>query len=368
MSELSRSKEYQKVKNRLFFFSLALDGVLLLIFFYSGLSVSLKDIILGFTDNKIIVNAIYVLAFCAGFYVIHFPLHIFSGFVWEHRFGLSNQKFFAWLQDELKGAGLNLFFAFVLIEVIYFFLGNFPRHWWVAAGMFWIFFSFILAKVTPEIIIPLFFKYQQIDNEKLRSRIFELFKKCQVSLTNVYAIDLSRKSNKANAFMCGLGNNRRVVLSDTLLKEFSDEEIEIVVAHELAHYKRKDIAKLLLSNSCVIFLGFFLIHLYFRYAVSAHQLSALDDISFLPIVLLCFSLFVFLTAPAINGYSRHIERLADKFAIQQTRNPAGFVSMIQKLGQMNLAEFEPNKFIEIFLYDHPPIAKRIAYAKQFRFH
>jgi STE24 endopeptidase len=366
LSDLSRSRDYQRMKNGLFFFSLGLDCLLLLFFFASGMSVALKNAVMAHTAHPMVVHAAYVVVFSSFLYAFHFPTHLFSGFFWEHKFGLSNQTFIAWFKDELKGALLGLAMAMILIEAVYLFLGRFPLYWWIAAGSFWFFFSFILAKITPDVIIPLFYKYQPIGKESLRARMFALFKKCEVGLKDIFAIDMSAKSNKANAFLCGLGNNRRVVLGDTLLKDFSEEEIEIVVAHELAHYKHKDIAKLLLANASVVFAGFYLIHLFLRFAVDAYQLSGLDDIAFLPILLLSFSLFIFMTAPVLNGYSRRLERQADKFAIETTRNPEGFIGMIRKLGEKNLAEFEPSTFIEIFLYDHPPIAKRIAYARAFK--
>ena len=214
----------------------------------------------------------------------------------------------------------------------------------------------------------MFYKYKTIDNEDLRKRIFDLFKACNVKLKDVYAIDLSEKTKKANAFLCGVGKNRRVVLGDTLLADFTDEEIEVVMAHELAHYKHQDIIKLLAANGVTIFLGFFLIHQFFSFAVDTFQLSGIDDISFLPMMVVSFMLYGLVTTPISNGFTRYIEREADRFAIEQTRKPEVFISMIQKLGETNLAEFEPSPFIEMFLYDHPPIGKRIAFAKSFHTH
>ena len=317
------------------------------------------------TTNTLLINGLYFLFFGLGFYLIHLPLHFYSQYVLEHRFDLSNQTVAAWFTDDLKGGILGFFISLLIVEVIYILLGRSPDHWWIGAGFFWFFISVVLAKLTPDFIIPLFHKYQSIENPTLKKRIFDLFEKCQTGLKDIYAIDFSRKTKKANAFLCGMGKSRRVVLSDTLLANFNEEEIELVVAHELGHYKHGDIVKILFLSGAVTFIGFFLIHQYFRHAVGAYQLSGIDDISFLPMVLSAFMLFGIGTGPMLNGYSRAIERAADRFAIETTGKPKAFISMMQKLGEMNLAEFEPSPFIEWFLYDHPPIAKRIAFARGF---
>jgi len=367
MEAQEAQKDYNRVKNRLFFVSLFLDTAVLLIFFSSGLSLGLKNYSAQFSSHPVLINGIYIFVLCFGFYVIHFPLSVFKGYFWEHKFHLSNQKFSHWLIDDLKKGALGLTIALLLLEMIYLFLGRFPNEWWIWAGCFWLLVSFILAKLTPNVIIPLFFKYESIDNQDLRKRIFDLFKSCQVSLKDVYAINLSSKTKKANAFLCGIGNNRRVVLSDTLLSNFSETEIEAVVAHELGHYKHKDILKLLFVNSILIFLSFYLIHLFFQFALLKFELTGMDDISFLPIVMLAFMIFGLLTTPLLNAYSRKIERAADKFSLQKTKRPEDFISMMNRLGEMNLSEFTPSKFTEIFFYDHPPITKRIAFAEKFNF-
>lgn len=359
------SQIYHRVKNKLFFVGLFLDILILSFFFFSGLSVSLKIFASQFSSHAVVLNSIYILIFSLGIYVFHFPLNVFTGFFWEHKFKLSTQTFSNWLTDNIKKLIIGLVIALLLIEVIYIFLENFPYHWWIGAGLFWIFISFILAKLTPNFIIPLFFKYEPIDNEDLRERVFQLFKTCEVSLKDVYVINLSSKTKKANAFLCGFGKNRRVVLSDTLLTNFSVLEIEVVVAHELGHYKHKDILKLLSVNAVIIFLGFYLIHLFFQFALINFQLTGIDDISFLPMGILIFMLFGLVTTPILNWYSRVIERAADRFSLEKTKQPKDFISMISKLGEMNLAEFAPSKFTEVFFYDHPSISKRIKFAEMF---
>jgi len=365
MGQAAPSKAYHRLKNALFFFNFFLDLVVLLTFYFSGWSYRLELFVSSLVSQPMLVVGLYFLFFALMFYVIHLPLHYYSQYILEHRFHLSNQTAAAWFGEDLKSGILGFVIALLVIEVIYALLGQFPEHWWIGAGLFWIFVSIVLAKLTPEFIVPLFYKYQALENASLKKRIFDLFEKCQTGLKDIYAVDFSRKTKKANAFLCGIGKNRRVVLSDTLLAHFNEEEIELVVAHELGHYKHGDIAKFLFLSGTVTFAGFYIIHLYFRYAVGAHQLTGINDISFLPMVLGVFMLFGIGTSPILNGFSRAVEVEADRFAIETTAKPKVFISMIQKLGEMNLAEFTPSRFIEWFLYDHPPIAKRIAFARGF---
>ena len=365
MDKFKASATYQRLKQRLFFVSLFLDGAVLLLLFFSGLSFSLKFFSLKFSSNPLVVNGIYFFFLSLGFYILHFPFNVFIDFIWEHRFQLSNQSFRDWLRDDLKKAIVGFIIVIVFLEMIYFLLRHYPQNWWIGAGLFWFFLSFLLTKLMPSVIIPLFFKYLPLKDLEIKERIFQLFKTCSVPLKEVYAINLSAKTKKANAFLCGLGKNRRVVLSDTLLDHFSLNEIETVVAHELGHLKHKDILKMLLMNTLVIFLGFFLVHKFLQAALMHFGLAKIDDVYFFPLFALSLMLFGILTTPILNGMSRFIEKRADAFSLIVTQKPHDFISMMRKLGEMNLAEFKPGRLREFFFYDHPPLYKRIEFAEKF---
>ena len=359
------SKTYHKVKTWLFYFSLATDLILLFCFFITGLSIKLRNFSLQCSSFPIIANGIYLMVFSVLFYIVHFPLNLFQGYFWEHKFGLSTQNIQNWFKDEMKGAVLSFLLMMIMAETIYFFLGIFPSTWWIYAGFFWLLMTLVVARIVPTFIIPLFYKYSDIDNQELKLRIMKLFERAKVSLKNIYAINLSSKTKKANAFICGLGKSRRVVLSDTLLSNFMDSEIETVVAHELGHYKGKDILRLTLVNTLTIFIAFYFMHLILQYALQRLGLRRIDDIAFFPILALVMSVFMVLMMPVLNGFSRYLEIKADRFSLKFSQNPHDFISMIKKLGEMNLAEFEPGRFNEFMFYDHPSIAKRIHYAQKF---
>ncbi len=256
--------------------------------------------------------------------------------------------------------------SIVLLSLMYGLLRAAPQSWWMYAGAIWITFSFLLARVLPTVIIPLFYKYIPIDNQGLKDRIRRLFDECRVPLKEVYAIDFSWKTRKANAFVCGMGKSRRVVLADTLIENYSDAEIEVVVAHELGHYKHHDLIKLFAANSIFILGGLFVVDRILKGLNSYFGFSGLDDIAGLPLVILVFVALGVIMTPLSNWFSCRIERGADRFSLETTNDSASFISLMTKLGEQNLSEMEPARWAEIFFYDHPPLKKRIAFAEAFQ--
>jgi STE24 endopeptidase len=359
------SKQYQRAKHWVFLLNLALVFLVVRFLFESGLSFKLKHTIMPLAPNMFVLNGAYILCLSALFYAIHFPLSFFSGFFLEHKFKLSRQSFGSWLKDHIKQTMLSLIFIFLIVQGLYFFVGTFPSTWWAWAGGSWILLSFIMAKVTPDIIIPMFFKYSTIQSEELKKTIMALFQRCGFYLHDVYTINLSSKTKKVNAFFCGLGKNKRVVLGDTLLSNFSKDEIEVVVAHELAHYQHKDIIKILVVNSFFTFLGLNFVDKILVAHANRLDLPGINDIALFPVVAFWLYIFALIVTPIINTYSRHIEQKADEFSLEMTNKPIEFISLMEKLAKMNLADTAPNKFVEWFLYDHPTIEKRIRFAKTY---
>lgn len=357
---------YHRVKNRGFYASLALDILFLSGLFFFGISLRLQDFVAGLSSSAWVINGLYIGVVAGAMYLVHFPLNFFLTFTWEHRFQLSNQGVKDWLVDDLKKAFLSFAVLLVLVEVIYALLRRFPGGWWIGAGLFWLFLSLFLARIMPQIIIPLFYKYFPLDNQQLKDRLVALFRKSGVPVQDVYGIDFSRKTKKANAFICGLGRQRRVVLSDTLLHNFSIPQIETVVAHELGHYRHRDILKLLAAHTAVIFLAFFLVDKFLRHFLTQAGELTISDIAAFPMLALSMVILGVVTTPLLNAFSRFLETKADAFCLEATRNAEEFIAVMEKLGEMNLAERHPGRMTVWMFYDHPPLAQRIAWARSFR--
>ncbi len=363
--EGSPAKQYHQVKHQLFFVSLLLDVALLILFFKSGLSVDLREWTKTASPFLPTRNAGYLFVFGTGMSILHFPFRYFEDYRWEHRFNLSNQTFLAWLKDDFKKGLVSAVVGIAAVTVIYEFLHRFPGNWWVGAGIFWLLLTLVLARITPNVIIPLFYKYSPIENPGLRESVLKLFKESDLKIKNAYLVDFSKKTKKANAFICGLGKSRRVVLSDNLVNSFSIPEIEAVVAHEIGHYKHHDMLKLTVVNSAVTFIGFYLVDKFLKNFLAGQHYS-IDDIAAFPIVILVLSAFSVIMMPLLNGFSRRLEVAADRFSLTLTQNPKDFMTMMKKLGDMNLADKSPSAFIEFMFYTHPPIAKRIRLAEEFQ--
>ena len=356
---------YSEVKWRFFLADIALSAVFLLIF-QLVLSTPLSDAAMvtagGFYSGVLIYGSSFLLFM----YLTAFPLHFAGTFLVEHRFGLSDQKFKAWLTDEFKSAALAFLLWMICIVVFYLVVRNFPGHWWIITAFLWILFSVILARFMPVLLIPLFFKYMPIEDASMRDRIMRLAAKCRIDLVDVCQIDFSRKTRKANAALVGLGKTRKVIMADTLLKEFTPDEAETVVAHEFGHYKFGHIWQLLGFSGAVTVAGFFLLAMASRTLSALFGASGPGDVHVLPAMVLFMSAFGIAALPFQNWFSRRLEREADSYALDMTGVPGTFISVMAKLASMNQAETDPPLIRKIFVYNHPPISERIKMAKGMR--
>lgn len=360
------ARRYQAIRYRLFFFRLFGSVAALLVFLCTGWSRSLKVGLLSLREDFFSVAALYISCFLVLSFVAGFPLDIFEGFFLERRFRLSRQTFGEWFKDLLKKSAVAFIVSLVLLESVYFFLSQFPGSWWLWAACFWFFLSIVLARIFPCVILPLFFRVKPLEEGEVRRRILALFERYQVRLKDIFVLDFSRKTVKANAMVSGLGATKRIFLADNLLEAFTPQEIEVVLAHELGHYLRHDTAKLVVTSLVSGLFSFGLAFVLFDYFLGVLGFAGPSDVAALPLLLLILFAAGFLLLPLQNGFSRVLERQADRFALEATRATEAFVSMMQKLGEKNLADFSPSRWVEIFLYDHPPIAKRICMARVFQ--
>ncbi|MDD5618556.1 MAG: M48 family metallopeptidase [Candidatus Omnitrophica bacterium] len=361
----AQAKEYHRISNFLFLVNLVISLIGLLVIIVFGLTIFLRAYIMMFFENKFVVNGIFFIIFYLTLGVFGFPLDLFEGFTLEHRFKLSRQNFLSWLKDYFKKTVITLIIALIIVEGVYLFIGSFYKSWWIFAAFLWLLVTVIFTKIFPLIILPLFFKSSPVKDDSLRNRINKLAGKFNFKLKDILVLELSKKTVKANAMVTGIGKTKRIYLSDTLLNDFSHDEIEIIIAHELTHDKNKDIYSHIAVSFLVSLLSFYVCDLFLTRSITFFGYTAKDDIANLPLLTLLVLIVGIFVLPFQNSFSRRMEKEADTGAIKATNNPQGFISMISKLGHKNLAEFSPSRIVEIFLYDHPPISQRINLAKQF---
>jgi STE24 endopeptidase len=360
-----RAKEYARIKRRLMLVDLALGGAFALAWLLSGASVWLRDQITGLTGQPLLVVALYGLAFAAVYAVLDAPLSYYSGFVLPHRYGLSRQTFGAWLWDAVKGAAVGGVLALLLLEIMYALLRVSPGWWWLWTGLVMLLLSVVLSNLAPVLIFPLFYKFEPLADEDLKARLTRLAERAGAHVRGVYRFNMSSKTVQANAAVTGLGNTRRIVLGDTLLDNFSDDEIETVLAHELGHHVHGDLGKGILVQSVLTLGGLWLAGLALRWGVGVFGLNGVADVAGLPWLALVMGAFGLVTLPLSNAYSRWRERLADRYALETTGKPRAFAGAMTRLADQNLSDADPERWVEVLLYSHPAISRRVAMAQEF---
>lgn len=288
----------------------------------------------------------------------------YYGFRLERRFKLSNQRFGSWAWDEVKGFLVGLVLGSIVVELLYFTIRQWPQHWWMLAWALFMGLFILLAQLAPVVLFPIFYKFEPLENEDLRRRLVVLSEHAGTRVRGVYRWKLSEKSKKANAALTGLGSTRRIILADTLLDNYSPEEIEAVLAHELGHHVHRHILKSILVQAAITFVGFWAADFTLHYAVDQHMFEQLSDFANLPLLALVSVVLSFLLMPAMNAYSRFNERQADRYAFESIASVEPFVSSMNKLAEQNLAERTPSKWVEWFFHSHPSISRRLAAAEE----
>ena len=289
------------------------------------------------------------------------------GFRLEHRYHLSNQKFGSWLLDEAKGWLLGIVIGGLVAELIYFIIRQAPQLWWLIAWAAFIVLFIFFAQIAPVLLFPLFYKFVPLENEELKQRLVRLGEKAGARVRGVYEWKLSEKSKKANAALTGLGNTRRIILSDTLLANYTNDEIEAVLAHELGHHVHQHIMKSIVVQVAITFVGFWAASWVLDYAVTTLKMyPAIYDFANLPLLALVSSVLSLLLMPAMNAYSRYNEWQADHYCWKAVPSVRPFITAMNKLSDQNLAERNPSRLVEVLFHSHPPIAKRIAAAERFQ--
>jgi len=288
----------------------------------------------------------------------------YYGFRLERGFKLSNQKFGSWLWDEFKGFLVGLIMGSVVVELLYFTIRQWPQNWWILAWVLFMGLFVLMAQLAPVVLFPIFYKFEPLEDEDLRRRLVILSEHAGTRVRGVYRWKLSEKSKKANAALTGLGNTRRIILADTLLDNYTPDEIEAVLAHELGHQVHRHILKSIFVQAAITFLGFWAANWTLHYAVDRHMFEELSDFANLPLLALVSVALSLLLMPALNAYSRFNERQADRYAFESIATVEPFVSSMNKLAEQNLAERTPSKWVEWFFHSHPSISRRLAAAEE----
>lgn len=362
-----QAKEYARIRRRLWIVDTTFSAVYALAWLFLGWSISIRNWLAGITTNEWLLIALYVAIFGGIYSLASLPLGYYSGFVLPHRFGQSNQSLKDWIMDQLKGLAIGVPLGLLLLELLYLALRLTGAAWWLWAAGGLLLFNVILSNLAPVLIMPLFNKYVPLGDEHkdLEERLLNLAKRANTKVKGVFKFDMSKRTKAANAALTGIGNTRRIILGDTLINEFTPDEIETVLAHELGHHVHKDIPFLIISGTLLVTIGLFIASQALTYAVTFFSFTSIADVAAFPALSLILGAYGLLTSPLENALSRWRENMADDYALESTGKHEAFASAFTRLANQNLGEIAPEKWVVFMFYSHPPLGERIAKARKF---
>jgi len=361
-----QAKEYQKKKIIFKLGGTAIFFTYFLVLIFSDLSLIIKGKILQFTNSEWQVIALYIFFVLTAYNLMSLPLEFYSSYTFEHKYCFSTQTVGDWFKDYLKSYILSLGFAIPIVEEIYWSIRTFPTIWYLIVSVFAILLVILLGHLSPLLLTPLFFKLKKIEEDnELAQRLLRLCKRVNAKVKGVYEINFSSKTTKANAYLSGLGNTRRIVIADNLLKNFTVDEAEVVFTHELGHHIHRDILKYIFWSGLMYLGGFYLVNIILE-KVSFYLKYGISDISNFPILALSISITLFLFSLPFNFYFRNREKAADEFALKMTQKADAFITSMAKFTNRDLADAYPHPLIEFLFYSHPSIGRRISYAEEYK--
>jgi Zn-dependent protease with chaperone function len=359
-----KSARYHRLRRRTSIASTLVGVAFLIAFVASGASAALRASAASAGGGSFVATlVIYVVLLGLLNEAISLPFAFYQGVTLERRYGLSTQTTGRWWIDHVKAGLVALVFALIASLIVCSLIRWQPDRWWVLAAAVFTVIIVGLVQLTPVLLLPLFYEFKPLEREALVRRLVALAERAGARVLGVFEWRLSDKTKKANAALAGIGQTRRIIISDTLLAEHSDDEIEVILAHELAHHVHRDIWKGIALETVLIALGFYLANLVLTRFAGSFGLRGKGDIAALPLLLLAAGAVSLALMPLANALSRAHERRADRYALEMTRNVPAFVSAMKRLGAQNLAEERPSRLVQILFYTHPPISARIAAAE-----
>jgi STE24 endopeptidase len=361
-----QARQYARIRRQLWLVDQSVSLLYAILWLTLGWATGLRAWLTGFINNDWLLVAAFASIFTGIYFLLNLPISYYAGFVLPHRYDLSTQSLKDWIIDQVKGLLLGAVLGLLVIELVYLALRETGDSWWLWLTGGALVFSVLLANLSPILIMPIFNKFTPLGEEHadLAQRLIKLAEQAGTKIKGVYKMDMSRRTKQANAALMGTGNTRRIVLGDTLINEFSDDEIETILAHELGHHVHKDIPWMIGFGTLTTALSFYLVSLAMNWAIQAFGLTGIADPASLPALMILLSLYGLILMPINNAFSRWRERMADDYALEATGKSDSFASAFTRLANQNLSEVDPQPWVVFLFYSHPPLNARIAKAEK----
>lgn len=365
LAEHQKAADYALAKQRLARWRVMLDALLLLIFTLGGGLNLLAALAAKWSANPLTQGVLLIGLFVAVSSVLSLPIEWYQTFRLEARFGFNQTRAATFIGDRIKGSLLALLLGIPLIYGVIYLMGIGGTLWWLWVWLFWLGFSLLLLWAFPKWIAPLFNQFKPLEDTELNTRIEQLLSRTGFKSNGVFVMDGSKRSGHANAYFTGLGENKRIVFFDTLLKDMQPAEVEAVLAHELGHFKHRHIVqqmvvRFVLALGVLFILGLLMPEAAFYQGLGVHYAS---HAMALLLFLLVLPLFTLPFAPLASLMSRKNEFEADRFAAQQT-SADDLIRALVKLYRSNAASLVSDAWYSRFYDSHPHAQARIAALQQ----
>ncbi|MGH9407196.1 MAG: M48 family metallopeptidase [Terriglobia bacterium] len=374
----SRAIRYSLIQYTVYFGSVALELAIYAGLWFSGFGVWLRRLASRASGKLFVQCLIFIPIFWLVASAIILPLDFFSDYIVEHQFDLSNQGFASWLGDWAKILALTAAAAIIAAWILYRVIRRSPRGWWF---WFWLITVPLLLFVMfgePYVIEPLFFKFTPLERTQpaLTARIERMLSRAGVRIPEdrIYEMNASTKTSALNAYVSGIGRSKHVVVWDTTLRDLTPDETLAVLAHETGHYVLHHVVKEFVFDELIaiawFFAGFLILAWLMRRWGARTGIEGVGDLAGFPAVMLTLTAIVFLASPLYCGISRHYEHQADQYGLELTYGAvpdpnAAAVRSFEIMGERDLSDPEPNRFIEFWLFTHPPLQERIHFAETY---
>lgn len=363
-----KSQEYTKVNTKFGFLTSSFNLIILLVFWFTGGFNYLDLLCRTWIDNDIIRGIVYIGILIFANALISLPFSIYSTFVIEEKFGFNKTTVKTFILDLLKSLLLSIVLGIPLLAGILYILQYSGDFAWIYAWIVVIIFVLIVQFIAPRWIMPLFNKFKPLEDGNLKNKIMDYTKSVNYSLKNLFVIDGSKRSTKSNAFFTGFGKNKRIALYDTLMEKHNDEEILVILAHEIGHYKKKHILVNMIISIVHTGILFFLLSLFLK-SIGLYQAFYMQNIPIYAGLIffgMLYSPIELLLSIIMNIQSRANEYQADKFAVLTTKLFDDMINALKKLSLNNLSNLTPHSFYVFLNYSHPTVLERIKAINQLK--
>ena len=354
------SREYEKVKHR---FSQIVDFVsfvaILVMLFLNGFAF-LDEYVRSITQNSILMALLFFGILGLASDVLSTPFSIYSIFVIEEKFGFNTTNIKTFILDKIKGLLLGAIIGGGLLALIVWIYSSTGEWFWLIAWGAISLFMIFMTMFYSSVIVPIFNKQTTLEEGELRSAIEDFAKKVNFKLDNIYKIDGSKRSKKANAYFSGLGQKKRIVLYDTLIENHTTEELVAVLAHEIGHYKKKHTLLGMIISIVQTGIILFILSLFIENPVLSQALGATEGSFHMGILAfgLLYSPLSLVIGLIMNYVSRKNEYQADRFAGEKY-NPVALQKALKKLSVDNLSNLRPHPAYVFFYFSHPTLLQRL---------